>query len=308
MAALRRNILLFHQGALGDFVLTWPVAMALARIHPQSRIFYITHARKGKLAERAIGVESVVADAGWHALLGDAATPLPDLPAKLLDGAHSVVSFLSAPDGPFVENVRRRLAAEGNALVVQPNPPDGFEGHATEFQLQQLKPWPAAQAAAEQILRSIRARGVGATRPASPAGVIVHPGSGSPAKNWPAERFLELIARLRGNGESVRVLMGEVEDERWPKELIARFADAATIIRPQSDVELMNELLAARAFIGNDSGPGHLSGILGVASLVLFGPTSPARWKPLGPHVSVLHAEPLDSLTVEQVIRAFSML
>jgi ADP-heptose:LPS heptosyltransferase len=304
MAALRRNILLFHQGALGDFVLTWPLAMALARIHPQSRIFYVTHARKGKLAERAIGVESADADAGWHALFGDGATPLPELPAKLLAGAHSVVSFLSAPDGPFVGNVRR-LAPAANVLVVRPNPPEAFEGHATQFQLEQLKPWPAAQASVEQILRSIHARGVGAARPASPSGVIIHPGSGSPAKNWPAERFLELIARLQGNGETVRVLIGEVEDERWPKDLIARFADAATIVRPQSYVDLMNELLAARAFVGNDSGPAHLSGILGVPSIVLFGPTSPARWKPLGPRVSALHAEPLDSLDVERVVRAF---
>jgi ADP-heptose:LPS heptosyltransferase len=308
MAVLRRNILLFHQGALGDFVLTWPVAMALARIHPQSRIFYVTHARKGKLAERAIGVEFADADAGWHALFVDGtSTPLPELPARLLAGAHSVVSFLSTPDGPFVDNVRR-LAPEANVLVVQPNPPESFEGHASQFQLQQLKPWPAAQAAAEQILRSIHSRGVSAARPASPAGIIVHPGSGSPAKNWPAERFLELIARLRGNGAAVRVLMGEVEDERWPKDLIARFADAATIVRPQGYVELMNDLLSARAFVGNDSGPGHLSGILGVPSLVLFGPTDPARWKPLGPRGSALHADPLESLAVDQVIRAFAVL
>ena len=307
MAVLRRNILLFHQGALGDFVLTWPVAMALARIHPQSRTFYVTHSRKGKLAERAIGVESADAEAGWHGLFGDGSTPLADLPARLLAGAHSIVSFVSAPGGAFVQNVER-LAPEANVLTVQPTPPEGFDRHATEYQLEQLKDWPAAQAAAEQILRSIQSRGVGATRPASPAGVIVHPGSGSPAKNWPAERFLELIARLRAGGETVRVLMGEVEDERWPKELIARFADAATIVRPQSYVELMNELLAARAFVGNDSGPGHLSGILGVPSLVLFGPTSPARWKPLGPRVSALQADPLDSLAVDQVIRAFASL
>ena len=37
-----RNILLFHAGALGDFVVTWPLALALARLHPQSRVFYVT--------------------------------------------------------------------------------------------------------------------------------------------------------------------------------------------------------------------------------------------------------------------------
>jgi ADP-heptose:LPS heptosyltransferase len=240
-------------------------------------------------------------------VFGDGSTPLAEGPARLLAGAHSMISFLSSPDGPFVSNVRR-LAPEANVLVVQPTPPADFKGHASEFQLRQLDAWPAAQAAAEQILRSIQSRGVGATRPASPAGVIVHPGSGSPAKNWPADRYLELIARLRAGGETVRVLMGEVEDERWPKDLIARFADAATIVRPPNYVDLMNELLACRAFVGNDSGPGHLAGILGVATITLFGATDPARWKPLGPRVSALHADPLDSLHVDQVARAFGSL
>jgi ADP-heptose:LPS heptosyltransferase len=99
--------------------------------------------------------------------------------------------------------------------------------------------------------------------------------------------------------------MGEVEDERWPKELVGRFADAAPIIRPETYVEMMAELLSARAFVGNDSGPGHLAGVLGVPTLTLFGPTDPARWKPLGPRVSVLRGEPLDALNVEPVLAAF---
>src|SRR5688572_16341589 len=105
--ALRRNILLFHQGALGDFILTWPVALALARIHPQSRIFYVTHSQKGKLAERALRVEWSDAEAGWHTLFGGGsagAAALPEAPGRLLAGAHSVVSFLSSPDSPFVDN------------------------------------------------------------------------------------------------------------------------------------------------------------------------------------------------------------
>src|SRR5688572_18889147 len=209
--ALRRNILLFHQGALGDFVLTWPIALAMARIHPQSRLFYVTHGQKGRLAEKALGVEWADAEAGWHTLFGPGA-PLPEAPGRLLAGAHSVVSFLSAPDSPFVENVRR-LAPEANVLAINPTPPEGFAGHVTEFQLEQLRPWPAAHAADEQILRSVQSRGVSASRAATAAGtdVVVHPGSGSPQKNWPAERYLELVARLRADGVPVRVITGEVE-------------------------------------------------------------------------------------------------
>src|SRR5215212_3683324 len=90
----RRNILIFHLGALGDFVLTWPLALGLARLYPQSRIIYVTHSQKGKLAEKVLRIESTDIEAGWHHLFG---TP-SELPAgqrKMLEGAHSVFSFIS---------------------------------------------------------------------------------------------------------------------------------------------------------------------------------------------------------------------
>lgn len=301
--ALRRNILLFHQGALGDFVLTWPIAVGLARIYPQSRLFYVTHAGKGRLAERALRVEWADAEAGWHALFGDGETVLTDTPGRLLAGAHTVVGFLSASDSSWVENVKR-IAPAADVRVIDPNPPGDWAGHATAFQLQQLASWPAAHAAAEQILRSIQSRGVGVTRPPDPRGVLIHPGSGSPAKNWPIERYLELISRLRESGESVRVLIGEVEEERWPADVLARLSQAASLHRPGSYVELMDALIASRVFVGNDSGPGHLAAILGVPTLTLFGPTDPIRWQPLGPRVNVLRRDPLDALGVEDVFAA----
>jgi hypothetical protein len=306
--ALRRNILLFHQGALGDFVLTWPIALALSRIHPQSRLFYVTSAQRGALAGRALGVEWTDAEAGWHPLFGendDAGGPrLAERPTRLLAGAHSVVSFFAAAGSPWLENVRR-VAPEASVLAIDPAPPDDFRGHVSEHQLGQLRPWPAAHAAGGQILRSVRARGVGVARPAATAGpagpVVVHPGSGSPAKSWPLDRYLDLVGRLRADGRDVRVLLGEVERERWPAAAVARVEAAAPVARPDTLEMLLAELQGASAFVGNDSGPGHLAGVVGVPTLSLFGPTDPARWSPLGPRVETLRAEPLDALPVERV-------
>src|SRR5438477_473470 len=91
----RRNVLIFHLGALGDFVLTWPLAMALGRIYPQSRIIYVTHGQKGKLAEKVLHIESADVEGGWHHLFGTAAN-LPENQRKMLEGAHSVFSFISS--------------------------------------------------------------------------------------------------------------------------------------------------------------------------------------------------------------------
>src|SRR5215210_447885 len=102
----RRNILIFHAGALGDFVVTWPLALALARLHPQSRLFYVTQRGKGQLAERVLRVESTDAEAGWHPLFASAAAGLAESQARLLAGAHSIVTFVAGHADTWTANVR----------------------------------------------------------------------------------------------------------------------------------------------------------------------------------------------------------
>ena len=294
-----RNILIFHAGALGDFVVTWPLALALARLHPQSRLFYVTQKSKGALAERVLRVESVDSETGWHPLFAaDAALPEPQ--AKLLAGAHSVVSFVSGGDDAWAANVRR-LAPAAELIPLAVKPPAEFEGHVTDHLLAQLSPWPAAQAAMVQVLRSIASRGVSGRAPVPGGPVVVHPGSGARHKCWPADRFLALIDRLRQSGRDVRVLFGEVELETWDRAEIDRFANAATLAKPATYVELFEELNRASAFVGNDTGPAHLAGIIGVPTVALFGPSNPTHWRPLGPQVQVLHAPSMDQIEVDQV-------
>src|SRR5829696_2086121 len=97
----RRNVLIFHSGALGDFILTWPLALAVGRLFPQSRIFYVTQGQKGALAEKVLRVESADVEGGWHHLFADSATPpaLPGPAAKLLTGAHCVFSYIADAGG-----------------------------------------------------------------------------------------------------------------------------------------------------------------------------------------------------------------
>jgi len=121
---------------------------------------------------------------------------------------------------------------------------------------------------------------------------VLHPGAGSEKKCWPAEQFLELARGLTAAGRSVRVLLGEAELERWPAGRIKSFEAACDVRRPNNYVELLEQLFDAAVFVGNDSGPGHLAGILGVPTVSLFGEADPTRWKPLGPNVTVLTGTP----------------
>jgi ADP-heptose:LPS heptosyltransferase len=285
---LRRNVLIFHGGALGDFVLSWPLAVALGRVFAQSRIVFVTHGQKGKLAEKVLRLESSDVENGWQALFSENAT-LPSSANSLLSGAFAIYTFLS-PTTIWSANVAR-LNPLAKVMTLSGLPPAEFGGHAADWLVEQLREYPIEKAATEQILRSIGDRGIGFRRGGG-EDFVIHPGSGSPAKCWPVENFVQLAERLRKSGRRVRFLLGEVEREKWP----LRQIEELTASQPQSYVQLLDELSTAGVFVGNDSGPGHLAGIIGVPTVSIFTSTTAQRWKPLGPKVNVVAENSVDAV------------
>ncbi len=128
---------------------------------------------------------------------------------------------------------------------------------------------------------------------------LIHPGSGSPRKNWPTERFVELSRSLAGLGHRVVWIRGPAEmgqPEAWEGERIDQPSLQA----------LAATLAASRLFIGNDSGVSHLAGAVGASTVTLFGPTRGEVWRPDGPRVQVVPASSgaLDDISVGAVLRA----
>jgi ADP-heptose:LPS heptosyltransferase len=307
MQMLRRNVLIFHAGALGDFVLSWPLGLALGRMFPQSRIIYVTQKQKGELAEKVLRLESCDIEQGWHHLFGDS-EHLPEAPRKRLHSAHSIFTYIAGPGDDWFRAVQS-VAPPADIISIDARPPENATHHASHYLLQSLAAHPPIQLAVQQILASIASNGIGASRaPGADAPIVIHPGSGSREKCWPVDSYLELVGKLKAAGRRCKIILGEVELERWPREIIAQFESVAEVIRPSSYVALFQELSAAAAFVGNDSGPSHLAGIVGVPTLALFGPSDPAVWKPLGPRVAVLRAWPVGDLRVEEVEKSLQSL
>ncbi len=295
---LRRNVLIFQLGGLGDFVLTWPFALAMGRIYPQSRVIYVTHGQKGLLAERVLRLESRDIESGWHGLFTD--TPqLPAATRSLLESSHTIYSFLPVT-AQWQQNIER-ITPGAKQVIIDPKPSESFTGHVTEWMLQSLADFKVERAATEQILRSIQDRGTGFRTP-SGTEVVIHPGSGAADKCWPIARWIELAGALKTAGRSVRFVVGEVERERWSKAQIKSLTALGNVQSCNTCIELLSELSTAGVFVGNDSGPGHLAGILGVPTVTLFGPTNPTRWHALGPRVRTLPS--FESLTVDSVRQA----
>lgn len=288
----RRYILIFHQAALGDFIMTWPLAMALGRVFAQSRVVYVTGPDKGRLAEEVVGVEWAGVEGGWHTLHVpfDAATPAAvaaagDPVGRMLRATQCVVLFAAGDEATFVDNVRR-IAGDIPVLVVRPNPPAGV--HVAEHQAAQLDAHGQLGAYVRQMQTLVRTSGIGPRQRPAGDGILIHPGSGSATKNWPVACYVELAERLTQAGESVRFLIGEVERERFAAADLAALRTAAPVFEPADLPGLKKQIAAATTFVGNDSGPTHLASVLGVPTLALFGPASSVeQWRPMGPRVAV---------------------
>jgi ADP-heptose:LPS heptosyltransferase len=293
----RRNVLIFHSGALGDFILTWPLAVALGRIYPQSRIFYITSSQKGKLAEQALGVESVDVESGWHGLYSDEIILSPT-ELKLLASAHTIILFTPRQADPVVGRLLQ-LNPQTNLLPLRPPTGENLTTPAVGFILDQLASNVVLHTAVRQILRSIAERGIAARH--QPRSIYLHPGSGGIGKCWPLESFVELAHRLRSERLPLHWVIGEVEHERLSPKDLNRLEAEGSIIEPATLLDLHKHVLESRLWIGNDSGPTHLAGMMGVPTIALFGPTDPQIWKPLGPKVHVLRHEPIEHLAVDEV-------
>ncbi len=122
--------------------------------------------------------------------------------------------------------------------------------------------------------------------------VLLCPGAGWGAKQWPAARYAELARRLRAAGMQVLVNGGSAEGEGVEAETAASGAQPVRCDLGQ----LIALSRRASLVVGGDTGPVHLAAALGRPVVALFGPTDPLRNGPEfpGAHVRVLrHASSL---------------
>lgn len=119
--------------------------------------------------------------------------------------------------------------------------------------------------------------------------VLVHPGSRSPFRVWPVERFADVCDRLQDQlGAQVFLTAGP--DERPLVEQIRARARTHVVALPAPrDVALLAALLAQfDAFLCHDSGPMHVAAAVGTPVIALFGSQNATIWRPLGARHTIL--------------------
>lgn len=118
--------------------------------------------------------------------------------------------------------------------------------------------------------------------------VLLNPGAGWGAKQWPAERYGSVAKRLAQGGLKSVINLGPGEESM--AEAVMETSEGAAQPAKCSISQLIALTRRAKLFIGGDTGPMHLAAALKIPVVAIFGPTNPARNGPFGTRSVVLRS------------------
>ncbi len=284
------NILIWHQGALGDLLLAGPALTALSQHYSGAQFTALGNPEYWGLLAHSLPLAEVwdSAQARWGSLFSEGSLP-PPLPEHLarfplalifsprpqsilldrlgqagIPRVHWLPSFSETEVEAVAALQARHLAALGIQYV--PVPFRLEVGLAQDEELPELPgpgPW-----------------------------LAVAPGSGHPLKNWPLAHYYEVSRALSWEyGLGVVWLAGPAEEVMLPYLESLAEAQGQTLLANRPLTRVAQVLSRCRLYLGNDSGLTHLAAaVAGPEVLALFGPSDPKVWAPLGPQVQTLTA------------------
>jgi len=119
--------------------------------------------------------------------------------------------------------------------------------------------------------------------------VLCHVASSQPRKEWPLPHWANFHRLTTAAGRQIVFTTARGERESALLTDLKKLAPDARILPLIAELPLFLAVLArAKVFIAGDTGPLHFAAGLGVPTISLFGPTSPARWAPVGNRHQVL--------------------
>lgn len=289
------RILITRLSAIGDCILTMPLAVALRDAFPQSFIAWAVEGVAGTVVERHAAIDLAIRLPRRFARSPGALLRLRQrLRSLRFDLAidpqsltkSSLVAWLSGAKRRigFSRPVGRELAPWLNTELVESR-----GRHVVDRYVELLNPLGKAARAVrfdfprdEPLEAKIRTtlQSLGLHRPFA----VLNPGAGWESKRWPAERFAEVARQIdsRWGMASLAVWAGP-QERAWADQIAGLAAGAAVVAPSTTLLELAAVLRQAVLFVGSDTGPLHLAAAVGTPCVGIYGPTRPEDCGPYGP-------------------------
>lgn len=259
------TVLVLRALGLGDLLTAVPALRGLRRAYPRHLLALAAPAQLGELAGLTGAVDELLPTAGLVPL----AVPPPEVAVNLHGRGPQSIAVL-------------RALRPGRLLThAHPEHPE-VAGPRWQDDLHEVRRW----------CRLLGSAGIacdpadlGLHRPAEPSpapgAIVVHPGAGFPARQWPAERYAAVARELARGGRPV-VVTGDAGQRRLAERVAAGagLPDGAVLAGRTTLGQLAALVAGADLVVCGDTGMAHLATAYGTPSVVLFGPVAPRHWGP----------------------------
>ena len=282
------SVLLVRLLALGDVLLTLPVAEALAGSPGVAFVDILTGSEFADDARRCPAVR--------HVFSYDERTGTIDPGA--LETTYDLIADLHARGVPLSAGAEHQLARlrgrERTGFASPHAPADGHHllptrdsaEHAVEYYaraVSSLLDGPAGDG--RIVIGSAARRSAAARMPADP--VCLAPGARYPWKRWPPASYARLADRLAAHGMGP-VLIGHPFDEPHVRAVAAHCPPGVPSLVADTG-ELAAAMAASGLVVANNSGLAALASAAGARVVCLHSHTLPAMWRPWGAgHVNLV--------------------
>lgn len=289
----RPNFLISRMSAIGDTILTLPVACALRDHFPDARICWVVENKSAPMVHehRAID-EVVVLERGWFTSPRRLRNARAQLRQLNIDASFDCQGMTKSALACYLSGAKHRVGYAGKCareisgwfsnVTVQP-----VFHHLTDRSLELLTPlgihsptirWdlPVAQQAqawAKRYRATLSANKI----------AILNPGATWHSKRWLPERFGAVARYLKDRYDYTSVAVWGTSLDRSMASDIVSSSGGAALMAPETDLQHLAAMIGtADLFISNDTGPLHMAVAVGARTIGLYGATRPGDCGPYG--------------------------
>jgi ADP-heptose:LPS heptosyltransferase len=286
------EILVLHPGALGDIILSLPAILLLRERFPAAKISFAGDTDKiwvaaHGYADRLISLSSLP----LHRL--HSRGPLSEADAQFWNSFDRILSWTGSGSTEVAQKFEN---LKSEVCCARWRPDAGETRHVSRIFADSLHPWlpPQADLPQARIILTDKNREDAGEWLAEKGWrgevlVALNPGAGGLAKRWALESFRSLALLIFTHSDSGVLIIEGPAERGLAVQLSAELPIMRTYVAESLPLPVLAGVLThCSVYAGNDSGVAHLSAGLGIPTVVIFGPTIPQQWAPLGSHVSAL--------------------
>ena len=290
-----KHILIIHQGAIGDFILSLPAIGSFRHNYPDASIEIWGYPHILKLVEKRFYVGAIGSIDRKE--MAQCYNENAVLDAKLVEQfkQFDLVVIFGQRQETLLHNLKKNEIKE--VYCINTFPQGKGNTHIIDYQLSQilrlgfkvsgkipkLLPNEHDDKKASDLFAQEKLVNGAFT-------VAMHIGSGSRKKSWLPGSYAQLSEKLIKDDHAKIIVSVGPADEKMVREYFALIKSDAII--PFNNISL-NELAVVlrkcNLYVGNDSGITHFAAAVGIPVVALFGPTDPRVWGPRGDKVFTVY-------------------